>query len=481
MELAHLVLSLARSTLLVSADTDVELLSPGPDTVLRLSHGKVLADVDPRQPGESFAIQTTRFRVTVKGTIFEVFERSPGDVSVSVSRGLVRVSGSDGSWDVPAGRSWHSLTPAALGEDEISAADRRLLDGIAATGGARATIRIEGPPGFEVSEGSMDLGPAPITWDAPVGRYHFVGTAGAARTEGDVGTASAGATSLLALPAPAPVVAPAPPVTSPVQPAMESSARQAAPRLPQRPARPAPEPAPRPSLPASSSAETLAPPARPPRPEPQLLARLDTPSPPPTVAAAASPGPADPYLEALALCDRGRYDDAAAALRSIAASHGPHAELALYHVAQLEQHQLGNAAEALQEYLRYLRQYPRGALLQEAELSVIELELQRSALQDARAQMDHFLTEHPDGERSPDVHLLRGNLLRQQGDCRAALRDYDKARGDADLEEDAIYFSGRCEGQLEQPEAAAILLRDYLRRFPAGRHAAQARAALDAR
>jgi TolA-binding protein len=184
-------------------------------------------------------------------------------------------------------------------------------------------------------------------------------------------------------------------------------------------------------------------------------------------------------VEALALCQSGRYKDAALALDAISKARGPHAELALYHVAQVQQRQLGNPAEALEDYLRYERQYPKGALIQETELSVIELQLQRSALKDALGQMDRFLAEHPDGERSPDVHLLRGNLLRQRGDCRAALRDYELARGNGLAEDDAVFFSATCEQQLSQSDAAALLLREYLRRFPAGHHAAQARAALE--
>lgn len=176
----------------------------GSKTVLRLSHGKVLANVGPRRVAESFLVQTTRYRVSVKGTLFEVSERAPSDVSVSVTRGLVAVSGSDGTWEVPAGKSWHSLTPALLGADETSTRDRDLLEEASGTVEARATIRVDGPAGLEISEGGIDLGPTPVTWDAPIGRYHFVATAGAARTEGDAQTLSSGTGTLLAFNAPTP-------------------------------------------------------------------------------------------------------------------------------------------------------------------------------------------------------------------------------------------------------------------------------------
>jgi TolA-binding protein len=478
------LLSLSRSTVLLSPDSDLELRSLGAQTVLGLSHGRVLADVEPRREGESFVVQTTRYRVTVKGTIFEVSERSPGDVSVSVSRGLVAVTGSEGSWNVPAGASWQSATPGTLRPDEISPLDRSLLEEVAAAAGPRATLRIEAPEGYEVSEGGIDLGPAPVVWNAPLGRYHFVGTAGAARIEGDT-TTTAGAASRLMLAPPAPAPAPVPRAASPEPRAAETSAPAPRSQLAKRAVtRTGLEPR---NDPERRVLESAGPAVVSPGPAPRLLARLDLPprSPAPAVPApAVAPAPAaasapDPYLAALALCSAGRYTEGAAALRSIAGGHGPHAELALYHLARLEQHQLGDPVESLSDFLRYQEQYPAGTLVQETELSIVELELQRSSLKDAQSQMDRFLAEHPDGERAPDVHLLRGNLLRQQGDCRAALRDYEKARGSDDIEGEAAFFSGRCEEQLGQPDAAAILFRGYLDRFPTGHRAAQIRAALE--
>ncbi|HEX4622058.1 MAG TPA: FecR domain-containing protein, partial [Myxococcaceae bacterium] len=105
------VLRLNRAAALLSGSTDVAVESLGKATFLRLSGGSVLAEVDPRRPGESFVVQTTRYRVTVKGTVFRVLERAEDDVEVSVSRGLVEVSSASGAWEVPAGHSWHSRHP----------------------------------------------------------------------------------------------------------------------------------------------------------------------------------------------------------------------------------------------------------------------------------------------------------------------------------------------------------------------------------
>src|SRR5579872_2419646 len=173
--------------MVVSPGTDVGLESLGEASFLRLSAGEVVASVEPRQAGHHFVIQTTRYTVTVKGTIFSVRERGPDDVVVSVSRGLVEVSGPGGAWDVPAGHSWSSKTPAALGTDTIVTRDRSLLEP-AGTSGQRSGIRVDGPEGTVVSEGGVEIGPSPVSWNAPVGHYHFVGSTRGGKAEGDAAT-----------------------------------------------------------------------------------------------------------------------------------------------------------------------------------------------------------------------------------------------------------------------------------------------------
>ncbi len=58
--------------------TDIGLEIIGADTLLRLSGGTLVAEVDPLRAHESFVlVLTTHYRVTVKGTIFLVRERTP--------------------------------------------------------------------------------------------------------------------------------------------------------------------------------------------------------------------------------------------------------------------------------------------------------------------------------------------------------------------------------------------------------------------
>src|SRR5262249_32728861 len=133
---------------------------------------------------------------------------------------------------------------------------------------------------------------------------------------------------------------------------------------------------------------------------------------PPLVASAA---PAqDEYARAVSLLRSRLYSEATAAFENVAAAHGAHADLALYELGRIEQLHLGNSDRALTAYLRYQREYPHGTLLHEVELSTIELKLQRRELDDARDLMNRFLDHHPKSERAPEVHLLRGDVLREQ-------------------------------------------------------------------
>ena len=116
-------------------------------------------------------------------------------------------------------------------------------------------------------------------------------------------------------------------------------------------------------------------------------------------------------------------------------------------------------------------------MIQEVEISTIEIELQRRDFDSALASMSRFLARYPSSERVGEVRLLRGNVERERGDCAAALDDYQLARAGAQ-EGEALYYTGWCQQKLEQTERARDTWREYLARFPWGRHAADAKAAL---
>src|SRR5262249_22075413 len=87
----------------------------------------------------------------------------------------------------------------------------------------------------------------------------------------------------------------------------------------------------------------------------------------------------------------------------------------------------------------------------------------------ALAESVRFLASHPASERTGEVRLLRGDLLRQRGDCQAALPEYGAVSGPA-FADDALYETAFCQRKLGQAAAARRTLLQYRRQFPAGAH-----------
>jgi TolA-binding protein len=544
------LMSLSRAGVLVKPGTQLALERLRGDTVLRLHRGEVVAEVEPRHARESFSVQTDGYRIVVEGTVFSVREQAAGDVTVNVSRGQVLIVSGNESWRISAGQSWRSLEPRALGAEAIPAGDLHLL-GRAQTEGPRASLRVDGPEGAEVFEGGVSLGLAPITWDAPTGRYHFEGRTQSGPLTGDALANASVATTVVLAPIPSEpprAVSPIPATTSAAAPSTSSTPIAAmAPIAPIAPVASATS-----STSASNNAPTVSRPTgaishehereRPsderravrssdekiastssaskvmaPVPLVEIAPTTSTEAPVPSTSPATSmtppiptqpvgsavsttatpsqtqnnaqpstempmfvptPAPApDPYQSALGLSRAGQYQQAAKAFEAIGRSRGPHADLALYELAMLRREHLGDPEGALAALRNYQQSFPHGSLEQEVQLSTIELLLARSDFVGAHEVMDRFLSDHGDGERAPLVHLLRGNLLRTNGDCQGALHDYDRARGGG-VDDDAIFFAASCQQRLGQLDDAADSLRTYLKRFPEGRHRAEVEAAL---
>jgi hypothetical protein len=160
----------------------------------------------------------------------------------------------------------------------------------------------------------------------------------------------------------------------------------------------------------------------------------------------------------------------------LVAGGGPLAESALFEMAAIEHEDLRDPGRALGLWQRYRDRYPRGLLRAEADLSILEvlpaLGQEGRALDEARA----FLRRYPRSERRGEVARVAGDLARTGGDCRAALLLYESAltaplsAADGD---DASFGRAACLSALHDPRAADAL-REYRRRFPSGRHAAEA-------
>jgi tetratricopeptide (TPR) repeat protein len=139
----------------------------------------------------------------------------------------------------------------------------------------------------------------------------------------------------------------------------------------------------------------------------------------------------------------------------------------------------GDVAAALAEIDDYLSSFPRGALRPEAKLARVDALLmlgRRQAALDALDQIDLDTNR-----RSLELRLVRGEL-RAQSDCREARRDFDEvvmAAPSADLLERALRGRAACNRRVGDAAAARRDFEVYLRRFPTGRFAAEARALLE--
>ncbi len=416
----HALLSLSRASLLLDGSTRATVERTGRRAEIALEEGRLVARVAHRLPGEGFTVRAGDYRASVLGTIFAVRERAPDDVEVSVSRGRVAVAGPGGRWFVEAGHAWRSRAPTASGSDWIDEDERHLL--------AAALSGEPLPPSTpEPAAAPSPLPPVPSVVEAPAASSLDGGTSATS----PLGVA-------LAAPTPLPRYA--------RKRVARTEGEVGAPLAAEGRERGGGEPAP------------VGPPPAPIASPPVVL------------------GP-DPYESALALAHAGRAREAAQALRGLVDERGPHADLALYDLARLEERELHDSAAALRDFLRYQAEQPDGALSQEVALSAIELELARPDPDAALAQMERYLASHGSAERAPRVHFLEGELWRGRGAWERALAHYEAAARSG-TEPEALYFEAFCDEKLGRADDAARALRDYLRTSPRGRYRGEAEAAL---
>lgn len=447
-------------------------LPPVPVPVLALAAGEVERPSPSRVrtgPGSRALVRVGEVAVLLgEETEVEIARQA----EIAIFRGRVAVAVADGAPVLlrsPEGSvSGSGLFAAVLVDSrrlervEVAPEERALLERFGRGGKVEAPLRVEAPDGYVVGIDGAAVGRSPLVALLPPGSRALAARRGEGPPLTDEVTVEEGQETLYVFsesvfrePAPAP-----PEATAPVPEASPHRGKN-------KKAKPAPErAAPEPSPDAEHSPGALVPPS------------VD-PSPRPSGAVTAADPDGEAYARAKELLAQGQPAEAAALFSQVARGSSSRAELSLYELGRVQLRHLRDPAAARAAFSSYLERYPGGLLLQEVELSLIESELALSDLGAAGASMDRFLQRHPGSERRGEVLLLRANLDRDRGDCASALERYRQlARGFGAIADDATYFAAACAQKLGRTEEARALLQESLRRFPAGRHAEDARGAL---
>jgi hypothetical protein len=158
----------------------------------------------------------------------------------------------------------------------------------------------------------------------------------------------------------------------------------------------------------------------------------------------------------------------------IAASNGLSAEMALYEVARLQRDVLANPAAALSTLDDYEARFATGTLALEVKTAKVDLLARLGRADEALRASDALLVNLKGQGRVVELRLLRGNLLRDKGNCTAAEHEYQLIetfpgpRGDQ-----AQFARAACLEQLGRNNEAIDAYRRYLER-PNARQALRA-------
>lgn len=156
-------------------------------------------------------------------------------------------------------------------------------------------------------------------------------------------------------------------------------------------------------------------------------------------------------------------------------------ETSLLGEALLQLRQKRDARGALAALDEYRARYPNGTLTREAETARIDALLLLGRNDEALAELG-ALTLQPVG-RDQELRLIRGELAAPT-DCKRAFVDFDRILNEqatAAVVERALHGRAACRLRTGDETGATRDLTEYLRRFPAGRFAPEARRTLEAR
>ena len=142
-------------------------------------------------------------------------------------------------------------------------------------------------------------------------------------------------------------------------------------------------------------------------------------------------------------------------------------------------HQGHDATSALASLNAYETRFPHGLLGEEAQAAKVDALLMLSRRGEALALLDRVTFSRLG--RGGELRAVRGELRANAGRCREALGDFSWALGHqptAGTEERSLYGRAACKQTMHNSDGARVDYNDYLQRFPAGKFAAAANAAL---
>ncbi len=127
----------------------------------------------------------------------------------------------------------------------------------------------------------------------------------------------------------------------------------------------------------------------------------------------------------------------------------------------------------------YLKKYPQGLFRAEARVARVEALLRAGNKAEAIATLDEAHRQGFAGlPRADELAVLRAELLAEAGRCAEALPELQSSFFSEALAERALYARGYCLARTGDEAGGRKAFEEYLRRFPNGRFAAQARQAL---
>jgi len=136
---------------------------------------------------------------------------------------------------------------------------------------------------------------------------------------------------------------------------------------------------------------------------------------------------------ARAYMNQGKWEESIKAFQALIAAHpqSPRVPATLYRIGQIYQEQLKLPTRAIENYRKYIEDYPKGAKAKEARFLIAQTYAQQGDSSQAIKEYQLVLNRYPkDNKLSPSAQLAIGSLYEQEGKWDQALGEYGKVKRD---------------------------------------------------